>query len=406
MADFFQTGAIATLHRLNRTRLNELESGLIRFSEEMPIALVLPCHIRELGTKALRKILRELAGVPYLKQIVVGIDGAYRRSLWCRAVRFFRRTGLPVVLLWNDGPRMQNLFARLEEAELSPGGPGKGRNVWICMGYVLASEQARMIAMHDCDILTYDRELLARLCYPVAHPTLGFDFCKGYYARVTDRLNGRVMRLLVTPLIRALKTIVGPHPYLVYMDAFRYPLAGEMAMDLDLVRRLRIPSDWALEIGILAEVHRNCAPRAICQSELCDLYDHKHQELSQRDPDKGLHRMAIDIVRSFLQRMAAEGIRIDAGLIDTLLITYMRQAEDTLRFYNADSVVNGLVYDRHAEESAVAMFTRCIRTAGRAFLENPLAAPLSPNWNRVESALPSFFAQLCEAAAADLKEAQ
>ena len=57
---------------------------------------------------------------------------------------------------------------------------------------VLASEQARMVVVHDCDIITYSRELLARLAYPVAHPSLGFDFCKGYYARVTDQLNGVV----------------------------------------------------------------------------------------------------------------------------------------------------------------------------------------------------------------------
>jgi len=68
---------------------------------------------------------------------------------------------------------------------------------------------------HGClarlDILTYSRELLARLCYPVAHPNLGFDFCKGYSARFTDKLNGRVMRLLVTPLIRSLQSIIGIH---------------------------------------------------------------------------------------------------------------------------------------------------------------------------------------------------
>ena len=132
------------------------------------------------------------------------------------------------MLLWNDGPRMQQLYKKLEDAELSAGCGGKGRNVWTCFGYVLASEQARMVAVHDCDIITYSRELLARLCYPVAHPSLGFDFCKGYYARVSDQLNGRVMRLMITPLIRALKSILGAHPFLVYMDTFRYPLAGEI----------------------------------------------------------------------------------------------------------------------------------------------------------------------------------
>ncbi|HEY6169484.1 MAG TPA: glycosyl transferase, partial [Verrucomicrobiae bacterium] len=322
MSDFFQTGAIATLHRLGQPDIARLEEELEHFSVETPIALVLPCHIRELGTPALRSIVRILKSVTYIKQIVIGVDGASRKVDWRKARRFFRQLPQRATLLWNDGPRMRELFEKLDQSELSAGPGGKGRNVWICLGYVLASEQSRMVALHDCDIVTYDREMLARLCYPVAHPALGFDFCKGYYARVTDKLNGRVMRLMVTPLIRALKSILGPHPYLVYMDSFRYPLAGEFSLDVDLVRRVRIPHDWALEVGMLAEVFRNSAPRAICQSELCDNYEHKHQELSPRDPERGLNRMATDIASSFFHRMTAEGIKLDTGLFDTLLSAY------------------------------------------------------------------------------------
>ncbi len=400
MSDFFQTGAIATLHRLGATDLPRLERELEEFAKETPIALVLPCHIREVGTKALKHIARELRNISYLKQIVVGIDGADARG-WKKARHFFAQLPQKPRLLWSDGPRMQQLYRKLEDAELSAGPGGKGRNVWTCFGYVLASEQARMAAVHDCDIVTYSHELLARLCYPVAHPALGFDFCKGYYARVSDRLNGRVMRLLVTPLLRALKSILGTHPFLVYMDTFRYPLAGEFSLDVDLVRRLRIPHDWALEVGTLAEVFRNAAPRAICQSELCENYDHKHQELSPRDAEKGLNKMAVDITRSFFHRMAAEGIKLDSGLFDTLLSTYLRQAEDTLRFYAADSAINGLSFLRHEEEKAVATFVRSIQISEKAFLEDPLWTPLIPNWNRVQSALPSFFDELNEVVRAD-----
>ena len=406
MSDFFQTGAVATLHRLGQPNIGRLEAELEQFAQETPIALVLPCHVRELGTKALRLIVRELKGVRYLKQIVIGIDGATRARDWQRARHMFGHLPQKPILLWNDGPRLRRLFETLETSELSAGPGGKGRNVWMCFGYVLASEQARMVAVHDCDIVTYQRELLARLCYPVAHPSLGFDFCKGYYARVTDKLNGRVMRLMVTPMLRALKSMLGLHPYLVYMDTFRYPLAGEFCMDVDLVRRVRIPYDWALEVGLLAEVFRNCAPRAICQSELCDNYDHKHQELSPRDPDKGLNKMAIDIARSFFRRMAAEGIKLDAGLFDTLLSAYMRQAEDTLRFYAADAAINGLTFPRHEEENAVSTFVRSVRVAAKAFLEDPLWTPLVPNWNRVQSALPTFFDELNEAVRADNEMAQ
>jgi glucosyl-3-phosphoglycerate synthase len=156
-----------------------------------------------------------------------------------------------------------------------------------------------------------------------------------------------------------------------------------------------------LEVGLLAEVFRNCAPRAICQSELCENYDHKHQELSPRDIDKGLNKMATDIARSFFRRMAAEGIKLDVGLFDTMLSAYMRQAEDTLRFYAADAAINGLKYVRHEEENAVATFVRSIRAASKAFQEDPLCTPLIPNWNRVESALPDFLSNLNEAVRLD-----
>jgi glucosyl-3-phosphoglycerate synthase len=405
MPDFFQTGAVTTLHRLGKLDTPRLERDLLEFARETPIALVLPCHVRELGSPALRGIVRELKQVHYLKQIVVGIDGAHARE-WPRARKIFSQLPQKPTLLWNDGPRMQKLLKQLDEAELPTGPGGKGRNVWLCFGYVLASEKARMVAVHDCDIITYNRELLARLCYPVAHPAFGFDFCKGYYARVSNRLNGRVMRLFVTPLLRALKSIIGPHPFLVYLDTFRYPLSGEISMDADLVRRNRIPYDWGLEVGMLAEVFRNSAPRAICQAELCDNYDHKHQELSARDPEKGLNRMAVDIMCSIFRRMASEGIKLDQGLFETLQFAYTRQAEDTLRAYAADAAMNGLTFPRHEEETAVTTFGLSIREASRRHVENPAFWPLIPNWNRVESALPTFLDELKEAVAEDNGNAQ
>ena len=401
MSDFFQTGAIATLHRLGRPNVDQLERELETFAAETPIALVLPCHVRDLGSPALDGILRELRSVRYIRQIVVGIDGAETPAQWKRARKIFSVLPQKPVLLWQDGRRMARLLRTLEKSDFSAGLRGKGRNVWICFGYVLASEKARIVAVHDCDIVSYSRELLARLCYPLAHPNLGFDVCKGYYARVSDRLHGRVMRLLFTPLVRALKRIIGPHPLLVYLETFRYPLAGEVALHLDQVRRLRIPNDWALEIGILAEVYRNCASQAMCQAELCDNYDHKHQELSPRDPSRGLHKMVRDVTLAFLRRMGAEGVKIDAGLLDTLLVAYRQQAEESLRFYAADALINSLEYPRRDEELAVTTFVRAIQEAGRGFLADPLNSSLSPSWNRVQSALPGFFADFQKAVAAD-----
>ena len=298
---------------------------------------------------------------------------------------------------------MKKLVSKLVSADLNPGKTGKGRNMWLCYGYVLAAGQSKVIAAHDCDILTYSRELLARLCYPVANDSLGFDFCKGYTARFTHKLNGRVMRLMFTPLIRSLESIIGPHPFLNYMDTFRYPLSGEICVDLDVVRRTRMPSDWGVEVGMLAEVFRVTSPKAICQVDLADRFDHKHQELSPRDTTKGLNKMATDIARCIFRTVAAEGIRLDSGLFDTLLSAYLRKAEDTIRFYHADAEINGLAFDRHQEELAVATFVRGIRTAAREYMDDPLGEPLIPNWNRVESALPEFLDEMRVAVESDNK---
>lgn len=391
---------MATLHRLGNPGVERLEDQLQGFVQDMPIALVLPCHIDELGTPALRRMMRELDGVDYLKQVIVGIDGA-SPSQWRRAREFFGKSRHQPTLLWNDGPNMRRLLENLGSADLDAGKRGKGRNLWLCFGYVLATDQAKVIASHDCDILTYDRELLARLCFPVANDRMGFDFCKGYAARFTTKLNGRVMRLMFTPLIRSLESIIGPHPFLNYMDTFRYPLSGEVCMDLDVVRRARMPSDWGVEVGMLAEVFRVTSPKAICQVEIGERFDHKHQELSARDASKGLNKMAIDIARCIFRTMAAEGIRLDTGLFDALQSAYLRKAEDTIRFYSADAAINGLVFDRHQEELAVTTFVKGIRAAAREYMADPLGGALIPNWNRVESALPDFLDEFREAVERD-----
>ena len=82
------------------------------------------------------------------------------------------------------------------------------------------------------------------------------------------------------------------------------------------------------------------------------------------------------------------------GLLNTLLITYLRTAQDTIKRYNDDAAINGLYFDRHQETIAVEAFTRAIQIAGKEFHDDPLYSPLIPNWNRVTSAIPDFLEQL------------
>ncbi len=405
MSDFHQTGVVSTLHRLGRRDLERLERELADPLRSRPIALVLPCLHSELHDVALKGIIDQLQRVPYLAEIVVSVAGAPDRARFDELRRAFAplRTvdGRPATLLWNDGPRLRALYERLAEEGLSTGPPGKGRGVWLAFGYVLATDRARVIGVHDCDIRDYDRELVARLCFPISNRNMNYEFAKGYYARASDRLYGRVTRLFMTPILRAMGSVLGPNPLLAYLDSFRFPLAGECAMTTDLARSIRIPSDWGLEVGMLAEVYRNCSLKRICQVELVDNYDHKHRELSALDGTRGLHRMVADIGASLIRNLASYGIEFDAGFLNTLSAAYVRTAQDAVARYCDVAALNGIAFDRHEEEVAVETFSSALRAAGLNFVRDPMGAPQIPNWNRVTSALPDLLPMLRAAVEAD-----
>ncbi len=401
MGDFYQVGVISTFHNLQPEGPERLEQDLLRFSRTRPITLVIPALYSEFQGEALPRIIEQLRSVHYLRRIVLSLDRADEEQFQ-KARQALSGMPTPVTVIWNSGPRVLALFDELNEAGLPVGEQGKGRSCWLSFGYVLAREDSEAIVLHDADVLTFSRYLLARLCYPVANPNLGYEFCKGYYPRVSKgRMHGRVTRLLMTPLIRSLYKQIGHHPLLVYLDSFRYVLAGEMSMVADLARVNRIPGDWGLEIGVLAEVYRNTSVQRVCQVGLGERYDHKHHDLSKDDPSKGLFKMGIDICRSLFRTLAREGLLLSAASFQTLLATYIRTAEDTIKRFHDDAAINGLCFDRHAEETAVDTFSRAIRIAGEQYLADPLGPPLIPNWNRVASAIPDFPMRLCEAVDSD-----
>lgn len=400
MSDFYQTGIITTLHQLGQPSLERLEAELYAFSKSRPIALVLPALYSEFEGPAMPGIVRELSKVKYLNEIVLALDQASEQD-FKRVREFMSPIGAEVRIIHNKGRRISEIYEMLKRNGLDPGPQGKGRSAWLSYGYVLARAKSDVIALHDCDIVTYGRELLARLCYPVANPALDYVFCKGYYSRVSNKMNGRVTRLLVTPLVRSLQQLVGQHGFLVFLDSFRYPLSGEFCMTTDVAGMNRIPSDWGLEVGSLAEVYRNYSPRRICQVDIAANYDHKHQALSADDAAKGLMKMTVDICKSLFRTLASDGVVFSDGLFKSLRATYLRQAEDTLMKYEADATINGLAFDRHEEAKAVEAFGRAIALAAEAYMEDPMGSPPIPNWSRVKAAIPDIFEMLKTAVEAD-----
>lgn len=404
MGDFHQNGYITTFHNLVNRPTPEIEYDLQVFQSRRPMGLVLPSLYSELEGPALKHIIDELAEVPYLDEIVIGLDRATKKQ-YKHALKFFSKLPQRHRVLWNDGPRLKAIDAELQEHQLAPKELGKGRNVWYCLGYIISRGRAQAVALHDCDILTYDRGLLARLIYPVANPGFNYQFCKGYYARVAEgKLNGRVTRLLVSPLIQALKKTIGTNDYLNYMDCFRYPLAGEFSFRSDVIPDLRIPSDWGLEIGIISEIQRNYNVSRICQVDVADIYDHKHQPVSLEDKNKGLSKMSIDISKAFFRKLATNGVTFSQETIRTIKATYFRVALDYLETYQDEAEFNGLQMDIHAEESAVELFAENVFNAGLHFLDNPMETPFMPTWNRVSSAMPDVLGRIKHAVEEDMQE--
>ncbi|CAA6827039.1 MAG: Glycosyltransferase [uncultured Thiotrichaceae bacterium] len=407
--DFYQNGIITTLHNLVDRPIEALEQDLLKFSKTRPMGLILPSLYSELETPALATIVDELKHVPYLEEVVIGLDRA-DEDQYRHALEYFSVLPQNVKVIWNDGPRMKAIHRKLVSEGIAPEAPGKGRNVWYMIGYTLGSARVQSVALHDCDIVTYDRSLLARLIYPVANPQFNYAFAKGFYTRIANQtMNGRVTRLLVTPLIRALKKTAGEKHgrakvFLDYMDSYRYPLAGEFAFRTGVISDLRIPSDWGLEIGVLSEVKRNISSNRICQVDIADVYDHKHQDLSADDVEAGLSKMSIDISKAFFRKLAAEGVVFSPEGFRTLKATYFRIALDLIESYRNDAIMNGLGLDIHKEETAVELFSENIMIAGNHFLDTPMETPFIPSWNRITSAFPDILQEITEAVELDMKE--
>ncbi|MFC3612678.1 glycosyl transferase [Lutimaribacter marinistellae] len=404
MADFQQNGNITTLHNLRCRRPEHLTHEIAVMAETRKITLILPSLYSELEGPALPGILDELSKVSYLHRIIIGLDQA-DEAQYRHARAFFSRLPQDHVVVWNDSPRLTALQSRLADLGLGPVEPGKGKNVWSCIGYMLARADSSIMAIHDCDILTYRREMLDRLVYPVVNPSFPYQMAKGFYPRVgPDKLNGRVTRLLVSPLLIALKKVIGDRDYIDYLRSFRYPLSGEFAMRTPVLADLRIPSDWGLEIGVLSEAWRNLAPKSVCQVEIADNYDHKHQDLSPEDASRGLSRMSTDICKAIFRKLAADGTVFTPNTFRTLKATYYRSALDLLEGYYSDARMNGLSLDRHKEEKSIELFAENLIRAGQIFLDKPNETPFIPTWNRVHAADPQFLGDMVEAVAADLDE--
>lgn len=382
MSDFHQVGVVTALPRLRAIPVEDLEQRIRALTSKFPVSLVIPMVPAEMDRPALGRIVDELSRIDYLDSLVLSLNRASADE-YARAIRFFDRYPGRKVILWSESPAVRGFLEQMESTGLNVGSAGKGRACWLAMGYLLAEERIDYMAFMDADIVNFNREMLARLVLPALDPIVDYDFVKAYYARFSDRLYGRVTRLYLAPLLGAFTRLIGDDPYIRYLASFRYPLSGEFAVQRDLASRMRLPSDWGLEIVTLFEALRHRAPVRLCQVEIADRFEHKHSELSADDASRGLNRMARDVGTHLLRTLAAAGVVLSEGLFKSLVAAYQREAEDAVADSYGVAMINGLAYDRHQEEISVQTFGAALRASIEEFQADPSGPPLVPNWARV-----------------------
>ncbi len=418
MSEFHQEGPITTIHGFYdlfdpEAYLARLERKLEKFSRHMCISLLLPSLYEEIHVpEVLDNIIHQINQVNYLCSVVVALGGAKEEREFLEARAYFSRLkkeNRDVKVVWVDGPRIGKIFKKLQDQKIPIGVPGKGQSVWITLGYLFAGEVGDVIALHDCDIVAYDRLLLGRLIEPTANPNNDFEFCKGYYARIspTEReMKGRTKRLFVDPFLEALVNIMHDRgqikleEFFRYHRTFRYPLAGEFSCVTRLARAINMAYDWGLEVSTLSEVYTRLTPKKIAQIDLCKNYEHKHQELSETDGSKGLHRMVVDIAKFYLNYVRSHGMAIDDAFIDMLQHTYYSTALGFVKSYSDDAESNDLIYDRHQEELSVRYFRDFIATAWDQASQEKEGTQI-PSWNRVIYSVPDIYEDLLAAVKRD-----
>jgi glucosyl-3-phosphoglycerate synthase len=358
MSDFLQSASVTTLPLLAGPAGGAWHRDLAAWSVERPLALVLPCHSRELGSPALERIRQTLVGIPWLRRLVIGLDNA-SASDFAMACRQF--SGLPcaVEILWHDGPHA--------EAEASPAAglpAGKGRNLWLCCRAALADPAIFAVAAHDADIVHYTADFLARLCWPVLHPVAGIDGCKGWYSRHSSQLHGRLFRLLVQPLCHAIAATGCLSPWIAYVQEFRYPLSGEWCLHRAALRQVTFGTSWNAEIRMLHAWH-SLPHLKICQAELCPAYDHRHHDLA------GLGLMASEVAAAIWQ-----GILPDhRPEPDDVLAHWPEASARALRHSALTAGINGLTNASDAENAASRAFSAILPAALRGNATTTLLPP-------------------------------
>lgn len=298
------------------------------------LAVVVPVVGGDVDRRSVARTFETLATVDP-GHVVIPFRGTHPAARRC--FRRCRNLGLDASVVWCNGPAVTST---LEGCGIEPAG-GKGLDVWIALA--IATERADYVVVHDADAYSYAPSHVPRLAWPL---TQGASFVKGYYARIEDeRMYGRVTRLLWEPLMAAIRTRWAG-PAITYLDGFRYPLAGEVAMTAEVARELALQPGWGLEVGMLLEAYRQLDTGRIVQ---VDLGNHRHDHRPVHG-DGGIVSMAEVVAATLIDGLRALGHPVDR---DQVARVYRDQTAAYVDRYALDAAFNDLNYDRAAEEELI-----------------------------------------------------
>jgi len=330
--------------------------------------------------------------VRYFYRIIFGLDQASEDEALLLRDLLKQYKVANYIIQWNDGPIFSQIYKVLNEAGFVFLEPGKGKNIFLSFGIALALG-AKVVGVLDADIRSFEWNQINSLFYPVV--VNDYDFSKAYYNRISgDRLYGRVKRLLLDPLLLALrKKISAPKDYKIlgvidFLMQFNYQLSGEVAFNCDILKKMHFATNWGAEIFTLIEIyHRATSVAQVMFSQ--KPFDHKHQEVSESDETKGLNRMAIDIVATLINVLVEdEGLEVSDDFFRDLALVYSKIGEQRIKMYSEEAAFNNLSYDPDEEERLVKnVFRNCILRAGEILTAQSL---ITGRFMRIIHTYPEF----------------
>jgi glucosyl-3-phosphoglycerate synthase len=189
---------------------------------------------------------------------------------------------------------------------------GKGENLWKAV-YQLKGD---IICYVDADIANIHPRFAYGLIAPlIYHPEM--KYIKAFYDRplafshgVRPSGGGRVTEILVRPLFS-----------LFYPDltGLIQPLSGEYAVRREVLEQIPFPIGYGVETSHILDVYKKWGLEAFGQTDL-DQRVHRNQETLS------LGKMAFGILRTFLARSQAKGMKIDMEQVSTVMRQF--QAHD------------------------------------------------------------------------------